>query len=72
VSGIQEPPPAIWSNKKPPAKVVQPAAAVAVGDDFTFDPTVVNSIVQPSSLVMGYVYRPYTSHTAVFGTRYFW
>ena len=40
--------------------------------DFAFDPTVVNSIVQPSSLVMGYVYRPYTAHTAVFGVRYYW
>ena len=26
--------------------------------DFAFDPSVVNGIVQPSSLVMGYVYRP--------------
>jgi hypothetical protein len=40
--------------------------------DFAFDPTVVNSIVQPSSLVLGYVYRPYTAHSAVFGLRYFW
>jgi MtrB/PioB family decaheme-associated outer membrane protein len=38
--------------------------------DFAFDPTVVNSIVQPSSLVMGYVYRPYTAHSAVLGIRY--
>ena len=30
--------------------------------DFAFDPSVVNSIVQPSSLVLGYVYRPYTAH----------
>ncbi len=30
--------------------------------DFAFDPTVVDSIVQPSSLVLGYVYRPYTAH----------
>src|SRR5262249_1813926 len=30
--------------------------------DFAFDPSVVNSIVQPSSLVMGYVYRPYTAN----------
>ena len=29
--------------------------------DFAFDPTVVNSIVQPSSLVLGYIYRPYTA-----------
>ena len=32
--------------------------------DFAFDPSVVNSIVQPSSLVLGYVYRPYTAHSA--------
>ena len=37
--------------------------------DFAFDPTVVNSIVQPSSLVLGYVYRPYTAHSVVFGVR---
>ena len=35
-------------------------------------PSVVNGIVQPSSLVMGYVYRPYTAHSAVFGIRYLW
>ena len=40
--------------------------------DFAFDRTVINSIVQPSSLVLGYVYRPYTAHSAVFGLRYFW
>jgi Putative outer membrane beta-barrel porin, MtrB/PioB len=40
--------------------------------DFAFDPSVVNGIVQPSSLVMGYVYRPYTAHSAVFGVRYLW
>jgi MtrB/PioB family decaheme-associated outer membrane protein len=40
--------------------------------DFAFDQTVVNSIVQPSSLVLGYVYRPYTAHSATFGLRYFW
>ena len=40
--------------------------------DFAFDPSVVNGIVQPSSLVLGYVYRPYTAHSAVFGLRYFW
>jgi hypothetical protein len=31
--------------------------------DFAFDQTVVNSIVQPSSLVSGYVCRPYTAHS---------
>ena len=40
--------------------------------DYAFDPSVVNGIVQPSSLVMGYVYRPYTAHSAVFGLRYLW
>jgi hypothetical protein len=40
--------------------------------DFAFDQSVVNSIVQPSSLVLGYVYRPYTAHSFVFGLRYFW
>ena len=40
--------------------------------DFAFDPSVVNGIVQPSSLVMGYVYRPYTAHSTVFGLRYHW
>ena len=40
--------------------------------DFAFDPSVIDSIVQPSSLVLGYTYRPYTTHTAVFGILYFW
>jgi hypothetical protein len=40
--------------------------------DFAFDQTVVNSIVQPSSLVLGYVYRPYTAHSFVAALRYFW
>jgi MtrB/PioB family decaheme-associated outer membrane protein len=40
--------------------------------DFAFDPSVVNGIVQPSSLVMGYVYRPYTAHSVVVGLKYFW
>jgi MtrB/PioB family decaheme-associated outer membrane protein len=40
--------------------------------DFAFDPSVVNGIVQPSSLVMGYVYRPYTANSFVFGIRYLW
>jgi hypothetical protein len=40
--------------------------------DFAFDPSVVNSIIQPSSLVLGYVYRPYTAHSAAFGLMYFW
>jgi MtrB/PioB family decaheme-associated outer membrane protein len=40
--------------------------------DFAFDPTVVNGIAQPSSLVLGYVYRPYTAHRTFFGLRYYW
>jgi hypothetical protein len=39
--------------------------------DFAFDPTVINSIVQPSSLVLGYVYRPYTAHAARAGVIWF-
>ena len=40
--------------------------------DFAFDPSVINGIVQPSSLVLGYTYRPYTSNSVVFGIRYYW
>ena len=40
--------------------------------DFAFDPTVVNGIVQPSSLVLGYVYRPYTANSGMVGLRYYW
>ena len=40
--------------------------------DFAMDPTVVDGIVQPSSLVLGYVYRPYTTHSAVVSLLYFW
>jgi MtrB/PioB family decaheme-associated outer membrane protein len=40
--------------------------------DFAFDPSVINSIVQPSSLILGYQYRPYTTHSAVFGILYYW
>jgi MtrB/PioB family decaheme-associated outer membrane protein len=40
--------------------------------DFAFDPSVINSIVQPSSLILGYTYRPYTTHSAVFGILYYW
>src|SRR4029450_10668860 len=40
--------------------------------DYAFDPSVVNGIVQPSSLVMGYVYRPYTANSFNFGVRYYW
>jgi MtrB/PioB family decaheme-associated outer membrane protein len=40
--------------------------------DFAFDPSVIDSIVQPSSLVLGYTYRPYTTHSFVFGILYYW
>jgi hypothetical protein len=40
--------------------------------DFALDPSVVDGIVQPSSLVLGYVYRPYTAHSFVVGLRYVW
>ena len=40
--------------------------------DFAFDKSVVNSIVQPSSLVLGYIYRPYTANSFNFGIRYLW
>jgi MtrB/PioB family decaheme-associated outer membrane protein len=40
--------------------------------DYAFDPSVINGIAQPSSLVMGYVYRPYTANTFRFGVRYLW
>jgi MtrB/PioB family decaheme-associated outer membrane protein len=40
--------------------------------DFAFDPSVIDSIVQPSSLILGYTYRPYTTHSAVFGVQYYW
>ena len=40
--------------------------------DFAFDQSVVNGIVQPSSLVMGYVYRPYTAHAVTVGVRVYW
>ena len=40
--------------------------------DFAFDPSVVNGIVQPSSMVLGYVYRPYTANSLSFGLRYLW
>jgi MtrB/PioB family decaheme-associated outer membrane protein len=40
--------------------------------DYAFDSSVVNSIVQPSSLVMGYIYRPYTAHSFIAGLRVYW
>jgi hypothetical protein len=40
--------------------------------DFAFDPSVVNGIAQPSSLVLGYVYRPYTANSFIAGLRVIW
>jgi MtrB/PioB family decaheme-associated outer membrane protein len=40
--------------------------------DFALDPSVVNGIVQPSALVMGYVYRPYTANSGTISLRYLW
>ena len=40
--------------------------------DFALDPSVVDGIVQPSSLVLGYVYRPYTTHSGIVSLLYFW
>ena len=40
--------------------------------DFAFDPSVIDSIVQPSSLILGYTYRPYTAHTGLLGIIYYW
>jgi MtrB/PioB family decaheme-associated outer membrane protein len=40
--------------------------------DFAFDPSVVNGISQPSSLVMGYVYRPYTANSFIAGLQVRW
>jgi hypothetical protein len=40
--------------------------------DFAFDSSVVDGIAQPSTLVMGYVYRPYRAQSAVAGLLYSW
>lgn len=40
--------------------------------DFAMDQSVIDGIVQPASLVLGYVYRPYTAHSGVVGLMYFW
>src|SRR4029453_12049344 len=37
---------------------------------YALDPSVVNGIVQPSSLVLGYVYRPYPANSFIFGIHY--
>jgi hypothetical protein len=40
--------------------------------DYAFDPSVVDSVAQPSSLVMGYVYRPYTANSFIAGLQVRW
>jgi hypothetical protein len=40
--------------------------------DFAFDPSIIDGIIQPSSMVLGYVYRPYTAHSAVASLIYAW
>jgi MtrB/PioB family decaheme-associated outer membrane protein len=40
--------------------------------DFAMDPSVINGIIQGNTMVLGYVYRPYTAHSAIFGIKYFW
>ena len=40
--------------------------------DFAMDPSIINGIIQPSSMVLGYVYRPYTAHSAVASLIYGW
>jgi Putative outer membrane beta-barrel porin, MtrB/PioB len=40
--------------------------------DFAFSEDVIDSIVQPSSLILRYLYRPYTAHSAVVGVLYSW
>jgi MtrB/PioB family decaheme-associated outer membrane protein len=40
--------------------------------DFALDPSVINGIIQGNTMVLGYVYRPYTAHSAIFGIKYFW
>jgi hypothetical protein len=40
--------------------------------DFAFDPSVVNGIAQPSSLVMDYLYRAYTANSFTAGLRVNW
>jgi hypothetical protein len=37
-----------------------------------FTRTVVNRIVRPSSLVLSYVYRRHTAHSALVSLMYFW
>ena len=62
--------------RHPLSKRVGVAVSYAFEDfnvyDFAMDPTVIDGIVQPSSLVLGYVYRPYTTHSAVVSLLYSW
>lgn len=41
-------------------------------DDFATEPTTLNSIAQPSFLMIGYTTRPYTADTFVGRLTYIW
>jgi hypothetical protein len=41
-------------------------------DDFAFSPQTLETIAQPSFLILGYVYRPYTATTIQGRLTYFW
>jgi MtrB/PioB family decaheme-associated outer membrane protein len=41
-------------------------------DDFAFNPSTLNSIAQPSFLMLGYVWRPYTANTFWLRLTYVW
>jgi hypothetical protein len=41
-------------------------------DDFAFGPQTLNTIAQPSFLILGYLYRPYTATTIQARLTYFW
>ncbi|MDR1989832.1 MAG: MtrB/PioB family decaheme-associated outer membrane protein [Acidobacteriaceae bacterium] len=40
--------------------------------DFSFDPSVIDSIAQPGAMLLGYTQQPYTAHTGMFGASYHW
>lgn len=40
--------------------------------DFALNPSTLNSLAQPSFLMLGYVYRPYTANTLMARVGYFW
>jgi MtrB/PioB family decaheme-associated outer membrane protein len=41
-------------------------------DDFAMNPSTLNSLAQPSFMILGYVYRPYTAHTFMARVGYLW